>query len=314
MLRFLIRRLLSGVLVVWMISVFTFGLFFVAPNNVARLLCGRLCTPVQLNLITKQLGLNDPILVQYWHFLDRLLHGDLGRSFATHLSVSAELGRTWPATFELSVAAMAIALVVGLPLGVTTAVRRGGLYDQAARVIVLVTVSMPIFWSGLLLIYYFAVGLGWLPTSGRGSGDVTSELSHLVLPAVSLSTFSLAVIMRLTRSSMLDVLGEDYMRTARGKRLTRRVLYLRHALPNMVTGSLTIAGNLLPALIAGTVLVENVFAWPGLGTAIADSVIQQDYAVVQAIVLVLATTVLAVNFVIDVGLALLDPLSTVRES
>jgi peptide/nickel transport system permease protein/oligopeptide transport system permease protein len=196
---------------------------------------------------------------------------------------------------------MLIALMLGLPLGVITAVRRGGWLDQITRIVVLIAVSMPIFWSGLLLIYYFAVQLRWLPTSGAGTP------AHLVLPAVSLSTFSLAVIVRLTRSSMIDVLGEDYVRTARAKGLRERVVVVRHALKNALIPVVTIAGLQFGQLLAGAALTETVFNWPGLGRLVVTAVFARDYPMIRGAILLIAVTFILVNLAVDLIYVFLDP-------
>jgi peptide/nickel transport system permease protein/oligopeptide transport system permease protein len=196
---------------------------------------------------------------------------------------------------------MGLALAVGLPLGVLTAVNRGGVLDQATRIVVLLAVSMPIFWSGLLFIRFFAVDLAWLPTSGRGT------IAHLVLPAVSLSTFSLAVIIRLTRSSMLEVMREDYVRTARAKGLRDRVVVVRHGLKNALIPVVTVVGLQFGQLLAGAALTETVFNWPGLGRLVVSAVFSRDYAMIRAAILLIAVTFIIVNLIVDVIYAFLDP-------
>jgi len=302
-----LRRLLVSIPLLLFVSIVVFLLMELTPGDPAVLMLGQDATPGSIAELRKQFGLDLPLPQQYLLFLGNLLHGDLGRSFVTHLSVGGELARTWPATFELSVAAMLIALIVGLPLGIVTAVRRGGVFDQITRVTVLMTVSMPIFWSGLLLIYYFSVQLGWLPTSGRGDGTVSSELLHLVLPAVSLSTFSLAVIVRLMRSSMLDVLGEDYMRTARSKGLRTSTVIVRHGMKNALIPVVTVAGLQFGQLLAGAALTETVFNWPGVGRLVVTAVFSRDYPMIRGAILLIAATFIFVNLLVDLVYAFLDP-------
>lgn len=303
----MLRRLLVSIPLLLFVSIVVFLLMELTPGDPAVLMLGQDATPGSIAELRKQFGLDLPLPQQYLLFLGNLLHGDLGRSFVTHLSVGGELARTWPATFELSVAAMLIALIVGLPLGIVTAVRRGGVFDQITRVTVLMTVSMPIFWSGLLLIYYFSVQLGWLPTSGRGDGTVSSELLHLVLPAVSLSTFSLAVIVRLMRSSMLDVLGEDYMRTARSKGLRTSTVIVRHGMKNALIPVVTVAGLQFGQLLAGAALTETVFNWPGVGRLVVTAVFSRDYPMIRGAILLIAATFIFVNLLVDLVYAFLDP-------
>jgi ABC-type dipeptide/oligopeptide/nickel transport system permease component len=304
---YVLRRLLVSIPLLLFVSIVVFLLMELTPGDPAVLMLGQDATPGSIAELRKQFGLDLPLPQQYLLFLGNLLHGDLGRSFVTHLSVGGELARTWPATFELSVAAMLIALIVGLPLGIVTAVRRGGVFDQITRVTVLMTVSMPIFWSGLLLIYYFSVQLGWLPTSGRGDGTVSSELLHLVLPAVSLSTFSLAVIVRLMRSSMLDVLGEDYMRTARSKGLRTSTVIVRHGMKNALIPVVTVAGLQFGQLLAGAALTETVFNWPGVGRLVVTAVFSRDYPMIRGAILLIAATFIFVNLLVDLVYAFLDP-------
>lgn len=304
---YILRRLLVAIPLLLVVSIVAFLLMQLTPGDPAVLMLGQDATPQSIAQLRHQFGLDLPLPQQYLLFVENLLRGDLGRSFGTQLSVTGELARTWPATFELAVAAMLIALAVGLPLGVLTAVARGSVFDQLTRIVVLVSVSMPIFWSGLLLIYYFSVQLGWLPTSGRGDGSVASELSHLLLPAISLSTFSLAVIVRLMRSSMLDVLGEDYMRTARSKGLRGSTVVLRHGMKNALIPVVTVAGLQFGQLLAGAALTETVFNWPGVGRLVVTAVFSRDYPTIRGAVLLIATTFIVVNLLVDLVYAFLDP-------
>jgi peptide/nickel transport system permease protein/oligopeptide transport system permease protein len=301
MITYILRRLLVSIPLLIVVTVAVFLLMQFTPGDPAVLMLGQDATPQAIEALHIEFGLDRPLPEQYLIFLAGLLHGDLGRSFVTHLPVAGEIARTWPATLQLAVAAMAIALVLGLPLGVFTAVKRGGFFDQVTRVIVLVSVSMPIFWSGLLLIYLFAVQLHWLPTSGAGT------LAHLVLPSVSLSTFSLAVIVRLTRSSMIDVLGEDYVRTARAKGLRDLVVVVRHGLKNALIPVVTIAGLQFGQLLAGAVLTETVFNWPGLGRLTVTAVFARDYPTIRGAILVIAVTFILVNLLVDLIYVFLDP-------
>jgi peptide/nickel transport system permease protein len=298
---YLLRRVLIAVPLLAVVSIVTFLLMELTPGDPAALMLGQDADPESIARLRQQLGLDRPLPEQYVVFLQNLLHGDLGRSFTTHLPVAGELVRAWPATLELAAAAMAIALVIGLPLGVITGVRRGSWLDQVTRVLVLIAVSMPVFWSGLLLIYVFAVQLGWLPTSGAGSPD------HLILPAISLSTFSLAIIVRLTRSSMLDVMHEDYVRTARSKGLRESVVVVRHALKNALIPVVTVVGLQFGQLLAGAALTETVFNWPGLGRLVVVAIFTRDYPVIRGAILLIAATFIFVNLLVDLAYAFLDP-------
>jgi peptide/nickel transport system permease protein/oligopeptide transport system permease protein len=301
MIVYVLRRLIIAVPLLLVVTVAVFLLMSLTPGDPAVLMLGQDATPQAIKELQAQYGTDRPLPEQYLRFLMNLARGDLGRSFVTHLPVSSELARTWPATFQLAVAAMGFALLLGLPLGVLTAVKRGGWLDQITRIVVLISVSMPIFWSGLLLIYWFAVQLRWFPTSGAGTP------LHLVLPALSLSTFSLAVIVRLTRSSMIDVLSEDYVRTARAKGLRDRVVIIRHALKNALIPVVTIAGLQFGQLLAGAALTETVFNWPGLGRLVVTAVFARDYPMIRGAILVIAATFIIVNLLVDLAYAFLDP-------
>jgi peptide/nickel transport system permease protein len=258
------------------------------------------------------LGLDDPLLVQYLHYLGGLFHGDLGTSIVSRLPVGETIGQRLPATASLAVSAFVLAVLIAVPLGVLVAVvtrrgrRRRTELAFAGTSVVLGTI--PDFLLGVGLVCVFAVNLHWLPVAGRAG------LTSYVLPVLALAVGPAAVLARIVRVEMLAVLESDYIRTARAKRLAPTRIYLVHALPNAVTATLTLGGMLLSSMIAGTVLVENVFAWPGLGQTIVSSIVAKDYPVVQGTVLVYGVGVLLINTVIDVALALLDPRSAIGES
>lgn len=301
MLPYVIRRLLVAIPLLLVVSIVVFLLMAATPGDPAVLMAGMEATPENVLKLRTQFGLDRPLPQQYLVFLQNIFRGDLGRSYATYLPVTDELGRAWPATIELATAAMAISLAIGLPVGIITAVRRGGWIDQIVRIIVLLSVSMPIFWLGLLFIYAFAVQLGWFPTSGRGT------LAHLVLPSVSLATFSLAMIVRLTRSSMVEVLSEDYVRTARAKGLNAWAVVIRHGLANALIPVVTIVGLQFGQLLAGAVLTETVFNWPGLGRLLVTAVFARDYPTIRAAILLIAAMFIIVNLLVDMLYAALDP-------
>jgi peptide/nickel transport system permease protein len=265
-----------------------------------------------VNARREALGLNDPIWLQYVHYLRGLFTGDFGVSMTSQLPVSDVIAERLPATVQLAVLAFTVAIAVAIPLGVLMGVRtrngRGRRSELAFTSSSVVLGTIPDFFLGVALVYVFGVHLGWLPVAGRSGPD------SYVLPVVSLAVGPAVVLARIVRVEMVAVLQADYVRTARAKRLRAPAIYFRHALPNALTSSITLGGLLLSALVAGTVLVENVFAWPGLGSTIVQSILAKDYPVVQAIVLVYGTGVLLVNLAVDVALALLDPRSAIRES
>src|SRR6478609_2028175 len=296
--RFALRRTGRLLVSLWVLVTVSFLMIHLVPGD-----------PVEAK--RQALGLNDPLLTQYVHYLGNLLHGDLGESITTQLPVSETISQRLPATASLAVLAFLVAIAVAVPLGVTVAVatrrgrrRRTELAFAGGSVVL---GAIPDFLVGVALVAVFAVGLGWFPVAGR------TDASSYVLPVLALAIGPAAVLARIVRVEMLAVLETDYVRTARGKRLPARRIYLRHALPNAVTATLTLGGMLLASMVAGTVLVENVFSWPGLGSTIVQSIVTKDYPVVQGTVLVYGLGVLVINTLIDVALAVLDPRSTIGE-
>jgi peptide/nickel transport system permease protein len=309
---FALRRLGRLLISLVVLVTATFAMIHLVPGDPVRAALGPTAPPALVQQTKEDLGLTKPLPQQYVDYTRNLLTGNLGVSFVTRTPVSQIVKDRLPETAKLAVLAFLLTLLIAVPVGVVTAVlthngRRRGL-ELAFTTSSTVAATVPDYLFGVGLVYVLGVSLGWLPVAGR------SGPSSYVLPVLALSLGPAAGLARIVRVEMLKVLGTDYMRTARGKRLPARLLYVRHALPNSLTATLTIGGLLLGGLIAGTVLVENVFAWPGLGTTVVQSVVQQDYAVVQAIAFLLGTAVLLINFVVDLALGLLDPRSTVRNS
>jgi peptide/nickel transport system permease protein len=310
--RFAVRRLGRLLVSVWVLVTAAFAMIHLIPGDPVRAALGS-TAPVELvNARRAALGLDDPLWLQYVRYLGDLFAGKLGTSMTSGLPVSDVIGDRLPATVELAVYAFGLALVVAVPLGVVMAVlTRGGRRRRGEMTFTSTTVvfaAIPEFLLAVGLVYVFAVNLGWAPVAGQAGPE------SYVLPVLALAVGPAAVLARIVRVEMLAVLQADYIRTARAKRLPDRLIYLRHALPNALTATITVGGLLLSAMVAGTVLVENVFAWPGLGSTIVSSILAKDYAVVQGVVLVYGIGVLLVNLVVDVVLALLDPRSTIRES
>ena len=309
--RFGVRR--SGRLLVslWVLVTASFAMIHLIPGDPVRGAMGPTAPADLVAARREALGLNDPLVVQYAHYLKGLVTGDLGTSLGSQLRVSDVVAQRLPATLALAVLAFLVAVAIAIPLGVGMGVltRRGhGRRTELAFTTTSVVVAtVPDFLVGVALVYVFGVHLGWLPVAGNGTP------SAYVLPVLSLAVGPAAILARLVRVEMVSVLEADFVRTARAKRLPARTVYLGHALPNAVTAALTLCGLLLGAMVAGTVLVENVFAWPGLGSTIVQSILTKDYPVVQAIVLVYGVGVLLTNTVVDVALALLDPRSMIRE-
>ncbi|MBO2454247.1 ABC transporter permease [Actinomadura barringtoniae] len=309
--RFGVRRAGRFVASLLLLVTAAFLMIHLMPGDPVRAALGPTAPEQMVAARREALGLNLPLWEQYLRYLGRLFTGDLGTSTISDLPVSQVIGDRLPGTLQLAVLAFVVALGVAIPLGtVMAALTRGGRRRGAELAFTSSSVllaAIPEFLLAVLLTYVFAVRLAWFPVAGRGGPG------SYVLPVLALAAGPAAVLARIGRVEMLSVLGDDYVRTARAKRLPARLIYMRHALPNALTATLTVGGLLLSALVAGTVLVENVFAWPGLGSTIVQSIRQKDYPVVQGVVLVYGVGVLAVNLLVDVLLAVLDPRSTIRE-
>jgi peptide/nickel transport system permease protein len=334
MTKYIVERLINLIPVLIGISVAVFLVMRVVPGDPAIAMLGEQADPERLAEVRKTLGLDQPLLVQYFRYMGHALVGNLGRSALTNVPVTQELITRFPATVELTFASIAIGLLVGLPAGVLAAMRRGSTLDALTMSVSLVGVSMPIFWLGLVLIWIFALTFGWLPVSGRLSSSIRLEsithstiidsllagnflalrdaLRHLVLPAVTLATIPAASIARMTRSSMLEVLGEDYLRTARAKGLPEFAIIIRHALRNAAIPVITLLGLQVGILLGGAVVTETIFSWPGVGRFVLDGVLGRDYAVVQGAVLVITVLYALVNLAVDVSYAMFDPRIRVR--
>jgi peptide/nickel transport system permease protein len=310
--RFAGRRLVRLLVSLWVLVTASFLMIRLIPGDPVR---GALGPTAPAALVAAQrhaLGLDQALPVQYGHYLNHLVHGDFGTSLTTQLPVADTIWQRLPATLGLAGPAFVLAVLIAVPAGVIAGVltrrghgRRTELGFGTASVVL---GTIPDFLIGVALVYVFGVRLGWLPVAGRSGPD-----SYL-LPVFSLAVGPAAILARVIRVEMVTVLEADFIRTARAKRLPDRVVYLQHALPNALTSALTLSGLILGSMVAGTVLVENVFAWPGLGGSIVESIVNKDYAMVQAIVLVYGIGVLLVNTAVDVSLALLDPRSVIREA
>jgi peptide/nickel transport system permease protein len=306
------RRALRLLTSLWVLVTAAFLMIHLIPGDPVRESLGLTAPPEVVAARRAALGLDDPLVVQYWHYVSGLFRGEFGTSLVSGTPVADLIGDRLPATVQLAVLAFVVVIVVAVPVGVVMAVltkggrRRGG--ELAFTSVSVVLAAIPEFLLAVGLVSLFAVQLGLLPVAGNDAAG------SWVLPVLALAVGPAAVLARIVRVELLSVLGNDFVRTARAKRLPARLVYLRHALPNAVTATLTLGGMILAALVAGTVLVENVFAWPGLGSTIVGSIQQKDYPAVQGIVLVYGAGVLLVNLVVDVALALLDPRSTIREA
>ena len=329
MLRFTVRRLLLLVPILIGLSILIFVWIRALPGTPAEALLGERADEESIAEIREQLGLDDPIYVQYWRYLQTLADGELGTSITSRRPVTEELKERFPATIELTLAAAFFALLFGIPLGFFAAKRYGGLFDNTSLFLSLIGVSIPVFVLAILLKWIFAVKLGWLPSIGRQDVLITAEhptnfyvldgiitgnwtaawdaAKHLILPAIALASIPLALISRITRASVLDVQNEDYVRTARAKGLTDREIDARHVFRNAVLPVSTVIGLQIGLLLSGAILTETVFAFPGIGTWIQQSIENRDYPVLQGGVLFVAIIVVVVNLIVDISYGLLNP-------
>ncbi|WP_180901520.1 ABC transporter permease subunit [Martelella soudanensis] len=330
MLRYLVGKLLVLIPTFFGITIVAFGFVRVLPGDPIMLMAGeRGMTPERHAELMRQFGFDRPIWQQYLSYLNDLFHGNLGTSLVTHRPVAGDFLVFFPATVELGLSAMFLAIVIGLPLGVFAAVKRGSWFEQISMTTALIGYSMPIFWWGLLMIIFFSGTLGWTPVSGRigleyyfpqrtgfmlidsllsgQPGAFRSAVSHLILPTIVLATIPMAVIARQSRSAMLEVLSEDYVRTARAKGLGPALIVGRHALRNALIPVVTVIGLQVGSLMAGAILTETIFSWPGIGKWIVDSISKRDYPVVQGGLLVIAVVVMVVNLIVDLLYAVINP-------
>jgi len=299
--RYLLKRLLLAVPVLLGVSIVVFTMIRLIPGDPALLMAGQAATEEVVRQIRQSLGLDRPIVVQYAYFIRNIARGDLGRSLFNGAAVTEELGQRFPRTARLALAAILVALLIGVPAGILSATRHLSWVDTFFMVLALAGVSMPVFWLGLNLILIFAVRLQWLPAIGH------ETWKHLILPAFTLGAASAAIIARMTRSAMLEVIRQDYIRTARAKGLRELFVVTKHALRNAALPILTIVGVSFGVQLSGTVLVETVFARPGMGSLLISAIYQRDYPQVQALVAVFAASIIVVNIVVDLLYGVLDP-------
>lgn len=327
--RYAVRRALTIIPVLLGVSLLVFSFIHLIPGDPALTMLGERATPEKVEEVRRQLGLDRPLTEQYLIYLGKIVRGDLGISIVRGDPVLTDLLRRFPATVELATSAIFLALLFGIPIGIISSVWRNSLMDSLSRVWALAGVSMPIFWLGLMLAWFFGVQLRWLPTGFRldtgtafepwtnfvildaalqGNWSVLRDaLRHLILPAVALATIPLAVIARMTRASMLEVLSQEYIRTAEAKGLTQAAVILRHALRNALLPVLTVVGLQVGHLLAGAILTETIFSWPGIGLWVYEAIESRDYAIVQGTSLFIAVIFVVVNLLTDVLYAAVDP-------
>lgn len=301
MFTYFLRRLVIVIPTLIGVSIAVFLLLHMVPGDPARLMAGLDATQADVEMLRESLGLNRSLPEQYFTWFGNMLQGDMGRSTRTRNLVTYEIGLRLPATAQLTLVSITIAVIIGLTTGIVAATRRNSPLDYASMVVALLGICTPSFWLGLMLMWIFAVELRWLPTSGRG------DWRHLVLPGVTLGVGAAAIIARVTRSSLLEVLNQDYIRTAKAKGLRQQTVVYRHALKNALIPVVTVIGLEFGFLLAGAVITETVFAYPGVGRLLVDSIAFRDYPMVQAILLLLAVQFVLVNLAVDVLYAWLDP-------
>jgi peptide/nickel transport system permease protein len=308
---FLARRLLHLGPVLLGVSVIVFMVLHLAPGDPAEVMLGANANKEDLDRLRTQLGLDQPLHVQYLHWIGQVVQGDLGRSLWMKRPVLGEVLERFKATLLLTGSALLLSTLGGIALGIASATRANSLLDRLSGVASLFGASMPVFWLGIVLMVIFSLWLGWLPASGMyapyGGGGLRDLLAHLVLPAVTLAAASVTIIARLTRATMLDTLGQDYVRTARAKGLGERMVVWRHALKNALIPIVTVVGVQAGYLLGGAVLTETVFAWPGVGTLVVQGILARDMPLVQGGVLVIALSFVLVNLAVDTLYAWLDP-------
>ena len=301
MFRYVLTKLILTIPLLLGVSFAIFVIGQLTPGDPVLIMLGERAPAEEAAKLRVALGLDQPWYVQYFQFVGHLVQGDLGISDRSKLPVMQEVLSRLPATIELASAALVFATVLGLSMGILSAVKRNSIFDRLAILIAMLGNSMPVFWSGLLLILFFSVSLGWLPASGRGTP------AHLVMPAIALGASGAALIARITRSSMLESLNQDYVRTARAKGLGEQVVVIRHALRNALIPIATVVGLQTGALLAGAVLTETVFSWPGIGFLTVQAIGQRDFPVLRATVLLVATIFTLINLGLDILFVQLDP-------
>jgi peptide/nickel transport system permease protein len=301
MLIYILKRFLASVMVILAMVFIVTLVLDIIPGDPVTLMLGDAATPEMVVKLRQQLGLDKPLFVRYAEYLWNLLHGDMGHSIREMAPVSRLIGVAWPRTLELTAVAMILTLLAGLPLGIVSGANPGSLLDHVSRVSSLLGLCMPVFWTGLLLMFVFSLQLGWFPVGGAGTWK------HLILPAVTMAAYTVATLARMTRSSLMEVMGEDYIRTARSKGLANNAIVLFHALRNALIPIVTVFGMQVGQLMGGAILTETVFAWPGLGRLMVGAILDRDYPLLQGTILVFASSYIFINLLVDLSYGLIDP-------
>jgi peptide/nickel transport system permease protein len=309
MLGYFVRRVLATIPVIGTVAFFVFSLLYLTPGDPAAVIAGDIATVDDIERIRHQLGLDQPLLPRFWSWASAVLHGDLGISIFTNLPVTQLIGQRVGPTLSLASCTLVVAVLVAVPMGVIAAWKAGRLIDRLVMVFSVAGFSIPVFVLAYLLIYLFAIDLDWLPVQGYTPlrDGLWPWLSHLILPSIALGTIYIALIARITRAAMLDVLAQDYVRTAHAKGLAPGAVLMRHALKNAAVPIVTIIGIGVALLISGVVVTESVFAIPGIGRLTVDAIIRRDYPIIQGVILIFSAVYVLVNLAVDLSYRLFDP-------
>ncbi|KGG80390.1 nickel ABC transporter permease [Caloranaerobacter azorensis] len=299
--KYILHRLLLLIPVILGVTFIVYSIMYLTPGDPAQIILGESAPPEKVEQLREEMGLNDPFIVQYFRFIKNGLKGDFGRSYSTRRPVFEEIFARFPATLKLTIAGVLVAIIIGIPVGIISATKQYSLFDNVSMIGALLGVSMPNFWFGLMLVLVFSVTLKWLPSGGDNG------LSSLVLPAITLGTSAAALITRMTRSSMLEVIRQDYIRTARAKGVLEKKVINKHALKNALIPIITVVGLQFGYLLGGAVLTETVFSWPGVGRLLVDAIRQKDTPMVLASVVFVSVTFSFVNLMVDILYAYVDP-------
>lgn len=301
MIIYFFKRILASIAVILSMAFLVMLIMDIIPGDPAAMMLGENATPQMIQELRHQMGLDQPLLIRYVDYITNVLQGDLGRSAREMAPVAKLIGDTLPNTLILTAAGMFLTLIIGIPLGLISGARAGSWIDHLSRLVSLLGLCMPVFWIGLILIYLFSFRLGWFPVGGSGS------LKHLVLPAVTLAAYTIASIARMTRSNIMEVLSEDYIRTARAKGLAYWVVVWRHGFRNALIPIVTVFGMQMGNLMGGAILTETVFSWPGLGRLMIGAIMDRDYLLLQGTILVFSAAYIFINLLVDLSYGLIDP-------
>lgn len=309
MLKYTAKRLVDLIPTLFLVAIIVFAITRMIPGDPASTMLGPQASIEEINKLREQMGLDEPKLQQFFQYMKDLLHFDLGYSMAYRRPVAELILERFPNTIILTIFALIVSLIIGMTAGIVSAVKKGSIWDYCFTVLSLVGVSIPVFWLGIMLVLLFSVKLGWFPSTGMGnmSDGLGDYLKHLVLPGVTLATIPMATFSRITRSSMLEVLEQNYIKTAKAKGLKGWVIILKHALKNAMTPILTVMGMQISSMLGGAVLTETIYSWPGMGRLIVDAINKRDFVVVQGTVLFLAVLFVLVNLIVDLLYTVINP-------